>query len=97
MPVLSPVAVGVKETLMVHVALRANGEEETQSSDSEKSPVACTPRMPIGPFSPLVKVDCCCALLVPTSWLPKLSEVGDGLKTRAGTVTGILTLTLEEP
>jgi hypothetical protein len=97
MPVLSPVVVGVKETLMVHVALGTKGEEETQLSDSEKSPVVRTPRMPIGPFPPLVNVDCCGALLVPTLWLPKFKEVGNGLKARAGTVTGILTLTLEEP
>jgi len=64
-PVLVPVAEGLNVMFAVHVTLTGRGEEEVQSSVSEKSPVV--PRLMIrrGPLPLFVSVSCC-ELDVPT-------------------------------
>jgi hypothetical protein len=76
-PFLLPGAVGVNVTLMEQAPLAAMGEEDTHVSVSAKSPEATT-SVTISPGAPtLVRVAVCGALVVPTTWLPKVNDGSD--------------------
>src|SRR6202007_1156019 len=80
-PVRVPEAVGVKVTLMVQFAPAAR--ELPQLSVSEKSPLAEILVIVKVAVPVLVSVTAFAALLVPTVWLAKVSEVGERLATGA--------------
>ena len=89
-PVLAPVPVGANTTLIVQVPPGDKGDEEAQSSDSEKSPAVPTLIISSGPLPAFVTVSCCGELLAPTFWLPKSRDTGDTVIVCGGTVTGML-------
>lgn len=67
-PVRPPLAVGVKVTLTVQLALALR--DVPQVLDSAKSPLVCTRVMPAGSGPGLVTVTICAVLVVPTAWFP---------------------------
>jgi len=94
-PFLESFPVGTKETLIVQLAPTAKGDDVTQLSVSEKSPFALRVVIRSAPFVELVRVRTCGGLVVPTAWIPKVSEAGDEISAGGSTVTGIATLKLE--
>ena len=74
-PLRAPTAVGWKTTLIVQLAPWS--KEEPQLFISAKSPFRVNPRICSGPNPVLVNVIACGALLVFTSWFPKLRLEGD--------------------
>ena len=73
-PVRVPAAVGVNFTVTVHDAPAAI--DEPQVFVCEKSPVAATPETVAAAVPVLVTVTACVALVVPTVWLPNVSDDG---------------------
>jgi hypothetical protein len=83
-----PMMVGVKVTVTEQEAPAASGDEETQLSASEKSPPVPTLSILTGEVAVFVSVTLCVPI-VPNSWLPKLSEAGDGVSKKGVTVARI--------
>src|SRR5258708_4233899 len=81
-PVRLPDAVGVNVTLMVQFAPAAT--ELPQVLVWAKSPLAATPVRFSEALPVFASVTDCAALVVPTVWLAKVSEVGETLATGAG-------------
>src|SRR5438105_3735057 len=71
-PVRVPVALGVKVTLMVQLAPAPS--DVPQLFPMPKSPVTLTPLMDMALPVPLESVTVCAGLVVPTVWLPNVSE-----------------------
>jgi hypothetical protein len=90
-PAAGPVPDGTNFALTVQAALTANGDEETQLSVSEKSPVVPTASTLIGPLLTFVSARAWAGLVVPVAWLPKVRDEGDAVNRGRATVTGILT------
>jgi len=82
LPVRVPDAVGVNVTLMLQFPPDAS--EPPQLSVSAKSPLATMLLMVRVAVPVFDSVTVCAALVVPTLWLAKVSEVGERLATGAG-------------
>src|SRR5213594_1820870 len=79
-PVRAPVAVGVNFTLIVQLAPTATELPQVPSPAKAKLPLIRKPPLNVGVAWPvLVSVTNLTALVVPTAWLPKLSELGERL------------------
>lgn len=93
-PCREPTAAGVNVMLIVHEPLTAKGDDDAQLSVSAKSPIALTATIFIGLWLVFVTVSACAELVVPTFWLPNVSETGLTVITGGGTVTGTIVWTL---
>jgi hypothetical protein len=89
-PVLVPLAVGVKVTLRVQEALAAT--LEPQVLVSEKSPLVLMPLMLRVALPVLLRVTFCGLLLVPTACAENVNEVGERLTAGAVPVPVRLTV-----
>src|SRR5439155_1738351 len=77
-PVRVPAAVGVKFALIVQLAPAATVLPQVPSPAKWKSPLIAKPLLNVSVELPLlVTVTNCVALVVPTAWLAKVSEVGE--------------------
>jgi hypothetical protein len=88
-PVLVPAAVGLKVTLRVQLALAAR--LEPQVLVWEKSPLAAMLEIVSAALPLFVSVIVSAELVVPTSWLPKLYDVGDRFTTGANPRPNLVT------
>jgi hypothetical protein len=89
LPVLVPAAVGENVTLAVQVPDGAKGDEATQVSVSEKSPLVARLGIEILSILALVSANCCGPLEVPTLCPGKATEAGETASLGGDTFTGI--------
>jgi hypothetical protein len=90
-PILEPFPVGANVTLIVHLAPTEIGDEDKQSSVSEKSPVVLIASIRRELLAAFVTVRACGLVPVLTTWIPKLRLLGDEIRAGGSTVTGTLT------
>jgi len=90
-PVREPLLVGAKVTLIVHLAPAEIGDEDRQSSVSEKSPVVLIASIRRDALLTFVMFRGCGLLTVLTTWIPNMRVAGDEIRAGGSTVTGILT------
>src|SRR5215472_13335393 len=89
LPVRVPRAVGVKVTLITQLVPGAS--EAPQVLVWANSPVAWMPLKVMGILPVLVSVSVCAALVVPTTWLPNVRDVGESVPALVVAVPEMLT------